>query len=267
MIDLIIESALIGGLFAQVNKSMKIDEKAMKKNIRAFTTMAEAENKVAQCQKNAIDKLLICAKRKTGILNGHIRMFQEQFELIRKVEFKPGQGIEEIERFDEISKKMNQSISATAFDNKLEVQTPKTLMSLALYGIGGLMIKDSKLNLEIASRKIAQANMVDAQADSVCIALNGLAKHVEIVTDLLQKLSVMYMKSIKNISEIISKNGTDPDNYSQMDIDAINLSLALTKVIYRIINTPLVDENGEITKESVKVIEEGNDKIRSVLKM
>ena len=29
MIDLIIESALIGGLFAQVNKSMKIDEKAM----------------------------------------------------------------------------------------------------------------------------------------------------------------------------------------------------------------------------------------------
>ena len=44
------------------------------------------------------------------------------------------------------------------------------------------------------------------------------------------------MQSIRTITDIIKKNGMDSKNYSQMDINSINVSLLLTKVIYRIIN-------------------------------
>lgn len=258
LVETLVGTALIGSLFTQVNKSIEIDERTMKKNIKAFTKMAEAENKLRQCQQRTVDKLMICAKRKSGILNGHVKMFKEQFEVIRKVEFKSGQGIEELERFDEISQKISHSISVVGAENRLGMSTQQTLISFALFGIGGLMIKESEMNLKMATKTVAQANAMAAQVDSICIALDGLARHSEIVTELLQKLGVMYIQSIRTISDIIKQNGTDCNKYSQMDIDSINVSLLLTKVIYRIINTPMVDENGEIEQESLKVIDEGN---------
>ena len=257
MVETIIGAAIVGGLFAKTNKSMEIDEKAMKKNIKAFTKVAEAENKLALCQQNTIEKLVTCAKRKTGILNVHIKLFKEQFELIRKIEFKAGQGIEELGKFDEFDKQLSQSLNVPALESNAKVPEMKTLISFALYGIGGLMIKDSEMNLKMASRNVAQANAVAAQADSVCIALDGVAKHAEIITELLQKLGLLYIRSIKNITSIIKENGMDRENYSQMDIDAINVSLALTKIIYRIINTPIINKEGEVEKESLKVIAEG----------
>lgn len=264
ILEAVVTSAVVGGLFSQVNKSMEIDEKAMKKNIKAFTTMAEAEDKVERCQKNAIDKLVICAKRKNGILNCHIKMFKEQFEVIRKIEFRPGQGINELEKIDEINEQLIKCVSFPSISGKTERSGTQMLISFALFGIGGLMVKDSEMNLKLASRSVAQANAMAAQADSVCIALNGIAKHAEIITELLQKLGMMYIQSIKNITDILSKNGMNQDKYSKMDIDSINVSLTLTKLVYRIINTPLVDENGEIEKESVKVIEDGNRWLSSI---
>ena len=40
------------------------------------------------------------------------------------------------------------------------------------------------------------------------------------------------MKSIKNISIILKNNGLDSENYSEDDINALNVSLSLTKLIY-----------------------------------
>ena len=264
IIEAVLASTLVGGLFSQVNSSMEIDEKAMKKNIKAFTKMAESENKLKRCQQNVVDKLIICAKRKKGILSAHVKMFEEQFEMIRKVEFKSGQGIEEIEKIDELKKKIDQSISVEGINYNTSLRTPQTLVAFALFGIGGLMIKESEMSLKAASKTVAQSNAVAAQVDSICIALDGLAIHVEIVIDLLQRLGVFYMMSIKNMKEIINKNGLVSDKYSKSDIDSINLSFALTKVIYRIINTPLVDVNGTIEQESLRVVEEGNRLLKNI---
>ena len=85
-----------------------------------------------------------------------------------------------------------------------------------------------------------------------------------IITELLEKLGMLYMKSIKNISIILKNNGLDSENYSEDDINALNVSLSLTKLIYRIINTPLLDENGNIEKESIKVIQQGRDMLKQI---
>ena len=69
---------------------------------------------------------------------------------------------------------------------------------------------------------------------------------------------------IKNISIILKNNGLDSENYSEDDINALNVSLSLTKLIYRIINTPLLDENGNIEKESIKVIQQGRDMLKQI---
>ena len=62
----------------------------------------------------------------------------------------------------------------------------------------------------------------------------------------------------------IQTNGINSDNYSDQDIDAINLSLIMTKLIYRIVNTPMIDEQGGIAQESKKVIHEGQQLLNSI---
>ena len=75
---------------------------------------------------------------------------------------------------------------------------------------------------------------------------------------------MLYIKSIKNISEILKTNGLEESNYSVEDVQAINICLSMTKLLYRIINTPLIDAEGAIEKESLKVIQDGQQLLKSI---
>lgn len=262
---MLLESAvLLGTLGYKVNKSMQIDEQSTKKNVKAFTKIADAQKKLERCNENAFIKLTINAKRKHGLLTCHLKMFQEQYDIIRKIQFKKGRGIEEIEKLEEIQKQIYQYALIPSVSTGKVMTDSQLLISLALKGIGNQMIQDSKINLKIASANLSQANAVSAQIDSMCIALDGIAKHAEITTLLLEKLGMLYMKSINHITEILQMNGMNSENYSDQDIDAINLSLVLTKLIYRIVNTPMIDEQGKIEQESKKVINEGQQLLNSI---
>ena len=249
---------LIGTVLQQVNKSMRIDEQAQKKNGKAFTRSAEAQKRLVLCEKETFNKLEINAKRKNGLLMCHLKMFQEQYRIIRQIQFKKGKGIEELEKIDEIQNKLHQYLVIPAVSSGKVMTSPQLLISVALRGIGGQMIKDSEMNLKLASLNLSQANAISAQADSICIVLERIARHADLITQLLEKLGMLYMKSIKHVKSIVEANGMDSENYSDLDIDAINTSLILTKLIYRIINTPMIDKEGKIEKESQKIIDEGN---------
>ena len=172
--------------------------------------------------------------------------------------------IEEIEKIDAIQNQIKQYVELPAVTSGMIMKNSQYAISFALMGIGGVMIKESKMNLKTASKNKAMASAVTAQIDSICIALEGITQHTMIITELLEKLGMLYMKSIKNISIILKNNGLDSENYSEDDINALNVSLSLTKLIYRIINTPLLDENGNIEKESIKVIQQGRDMLKQI---
>ena len=261
---MIFEAGLVLGAAFQVNKSMKIDEQAQKKNGKAFAKSAEAQKKLEQCEKETFSKLEINAKRKNGIIMCHLKLFEEQYSVIRKIHFKKGKGIEELEKIDEIQNKLHQYLSKPAISSGKAMTSPQLLISVALRGIGGQMIKDSEMNLKLASLNLSQANAIAAQADSICIALEGIARHADLITQLLEKLGMLYMKSINQLKSIIETNGMNPENYSDLDIDVINTSMLLTKLIYRIINTPLIDKDGKIEKESQIIIDEGNQLLQSI---
>ena len=255
----------LGMLFYQVDKSMKNDAEALRKNAKAATRMADAESKLAYCRQNMTEAIITNAKRKNGILSCHIKMFLEQCEIMKKtVYFKQGKGIEELEKIAEIQRVYDNYIQIPAVSSGMVMTDSQLLVTFALRGISGMIVKESEMNLKTASKNLSKANAFSAQVDSVCIAINAVTDHVKIVTELLEKSGMLYMKSIKNITEILKENGCNVEKFSDDDIDAINLSFALTKLLYRIINTPLVDEDGEIEKESIKVISEGQQLLNSI---
>lgn len=261
---MIFEAALLGTLGYRVSKSMKIDEQSVKKNVKAFTRTADAQKKLELYNERAFNALAVNAKRKHGILTCHLKMFQEQYEVIRTIRLKKGRGIEEIEKIEEIRCQVHQYVTLPAVVSGKAMSDSQLVVSIALKGIGRQMIQDSKNELKLASANMSQANAISAQVDSICIALEEISKHAEIVTELLEKLGMLYMKSIRNVERIINENGTSPERYSDQDIDAINMSLVMTKLIYRIINTPMIDAEGQIEQESAKVIEEGKKLLEEI---
>lgn len=259
-------SLLIGsaGLVVQINKSMKIDEETTKKNIRAFTRTAEAERKLQLCRDRFFNKLVICAKRKNGILIGPLKRFIDIYENLKKLSFTAGAGIEELDKIGEITNQISQCVSLPDISSGKIMSNSQLLVTYALTGIGGLMIKDSKMNLDLAKRNLSQANAISAQIDTICIALDGIGTHADIITDTLQKLGMLYNKSLNNVSNIFKTNGYNFAIYSDDDIAAIDISKQLTTLIFRIINTPIVDENGAIEKESIIAIESGRQMLDSI---
>ena len=255
---------LLGTLGYQVNKSMEIDAQATKKNLKAYTRTAEAKYKMELSQKRLLDAINVNAKRKNAILVYHMKKFQKEYEIFRNIQFKKDKGIEELEKIDELQKKIKVHIALPQITSGAVMTDSQLLITFALKGIGGLMIQDSEQTLMSAQQNLSRANVIVTEMNTICIALDGLTEHIEIVTELLENLGMIYMKSINSINEIISINGNDANNYSEKDIEKLNLGLLLTKVIYRIINTPLVNENGQIEQESKKIISEGQMLLKKI---
>lgn len=256
LIETYLAGRLIKGVY-DVNKSLELDAQAVKKNIRAFTNEAAAQSKVEQHQNQLFTKMEINAKRKNAILQNHLVMFMKQYEIFRKIQFEKGRGIEELELIDKIQSQLAQYVAVPELASGKVMTDRQLLWNIALRGFSGTIRKDSEMGLKQASVNLSKSHVVQAQADSICVALDGIAEKIDILTDLLQKLGALYMKSIRELQRIVEQNGKNASRYTQADLDAINTSMYLTKLIYRIINTPLLDEEGEMEQAALVCISEG----------
>lgn len=86
---------------------------------------------------------------------------------------------------------------------------------------------------------------------------DALTERIGACTDILQKLAARDMMALNHIETMLKQKGQNEDLYTQNDVDAINLCSELNILIYEIINTPLIDENNEITKASINIINKG----------
>lgn len=263
MIDLILLGG-IGYTLKQTNNSFEMDEQSVKKNIKAATKVAEARLKIENAQKHLIERLQLNAIRKNAILNCHFNLFQKQYSMIEKIEFASGSGIQQLEYINLINQQLTKYVHQPAVISGTITSDSVQFITFALKGVGGLLVLDSKQNLELAKRNMSQANAVEAQADAICIAYNGISNHIDIVTDLLQNMGAIYMRVIKKLEEIFTRNGTTVEKYTNDDIFAINVSLKLTETIYAIIDTPVINKEGVIEKASINAINYGRELLNEI---
>lgn len=253
----------IGAAFAvdliKAWKADEIDQKAFSKNGRAFTRQAEAIKKVEQHKEKLFAKMKINAIRKNAVLQCHIKRFVDVYSIIDEYQLTKGLGIREMERIDEVKNQMIKAVNLPSVASGLAKTDTQLIVGLALRGFGGTMIADAKANAKLASRNMANASAVSAQADSICIFYDALAERVAVCTDILQKLAAKDIVALNHVESMLQSKGCDESLYSQSDVDAINLCSELNILIYEIINTPLIDENNEITKASIAIINKGQE--------
>lgn len=237
---------------------------AEKRNIQAFEKHVNAEIKVNKQEKrttNAIEKL---RNRKRGIMKTSISTFIEVHKKIMQIEFNQGDGIRELVM--NMSTPIDSSYINSWFDlDRKELNTEQMLSAYFIKGgISGVIAKEAEMNARLASIRNRQADVALAQAETICVALESIEVRVNKISDLLAKLNVILIKTIDTTSAIISEKGIDKQKYTKQDKEKLMTCINAATTVKKIIDTPILDMEGNITQELIKAIQHGNSFLEEI---
>ena len=131
-------------------------------------------------------------------------------------------------------------------------------------GISALVKKDSQRNLDMAQARAKQARVIAEQANTVGLAYEAITERSNQITDVLTKLNLLFVKSLANTERIISERGMDKLNYSLSDRENLAVCMNLAAAVKNMIDTPLLDETGEITAKALEAIKIGQEHIQRI---
>lgn len=105
-----------------------------------------------------------------------------------------------------------------------------------------------------AYSNLAKAKKVSAELMVAIDLCNAISSKCNMFIDLLNKLDSYFKPLINKIDEAISLHGTDYNKFSQEQKQATAAAASIAKAIKMVLDTPILDSNGNITKESGRVL-------------
>lgn len=257
---MLIESLIMAGIafgvgvYAPVDKSMKLDEKALQKYGKAFEKEQNARIKVDEKSKLADKRAKNVANKKRVILKHSLPQFIEVYGKIQEIQIKNKENTKIIE-FDALD---NLNYITTIPIATLESFTDKQLIcGIALRGITGMMVKESEQKLSAANNTMNYAKVYEAQADSFVAVYNAIIEQANRLSDLLLKMNMLFLRSIEETNRVINKNGTDVFKYSENDKSVLATCVNIADAVLKLVDVPVINEHGELVKEAVEMIEKG----------
>lgn len=256
---MIIEGLLLGGALSAVHKMRqadKIEAEAERINIGAFEKATEAEEKIRKQNEKTKSSIVKLMNRKRGIYKTSIINFLELYVNLQKINFEEGEGLKEL---------AGSSITLAVVDEMKELSgtarrdlSDSQIFTMYIFsGISGLIKKDAEMNLSAAKTRNYEANVIKKQSENICIALDAVWQRSERMAELLMNLNALFMKSLKYTGEILERNGLEKNKYTSTDREAIMVCFNIAKGIKDILDVPLLDKDGEITKKSFEAIASG----------
>lgn len=100
----------------------------------------------------------------------------------------------------------------------------------------------------------AKARQFEAECENVCSLCKAVTERAEQIKGVLVKLDKMLDNGNKNMVSIIKNEGTDWNTYSEQDQKIIAGVAMTAKTLKVILDTPLMHEDGSLSKESEKVL-------------
>ncbi|MFC7371376.1 hypothetical protein ACFQPF_06790 [Fictibacillus iocasae] len=234
-------------------KAEKNDRQADKINVKAFEKVATAEERKNQVEKDSRMSLEKLTNRKKGILVTSMKDFVVTYEKIMKIDLIESKELHSIGLLPNLI----QDIRSMATIAIMKKKTPPANVISILGPI--IEFTNSDLNLSAATLRRKQANVVDSQVETICIALEAIQKRADKISELLAKLNLLFRKSIETVKKIIISKGNNRSFYTREDKEQIMTCVNFATTIKTIIDTPLIDESGEMTLQSIKAIETGEE--------
>lgn len=258
-------AALVKGAY-KANKSLKMDEEARKKYIKAFERESQARRQVDEAKDATDVSLMKVANRKRAILNTSMSEFLDVYSKIIKINFNEGEGILELEKRKFPKSEIGQVRQASS-DSILPMTEKEVISTFLFGGVGGILVKNSERNLAKAKGQLRVSSVVESQAETMVLFLNSLKFRSDEISNLLKKLNVLLIKSLRLSNQIIDVNGYNRANYSKSDRENLMTCINLADALKKVIDTPMLDKDGDITQAAIDALESGSEYLTQLSKI
>lgn len=252
-----------------MNEADKNIEMANRVSVKAANAMGEAEARERANNSKFRDSKKKVVNRKAAVLNSSFPKFMSLYEKITKIEFNDStEGIKEIFRkskLDEFNNYMGAFITfnpPSLSDSQLlagfvvdGIKGSSIGANFLISGITGSIVKDSESLKTAAYAQKKQALLYKEAVESKGTALEIVCFYMDKVSEIVSKFNGLFLKSIRITEGIIDKNGYDGNKYSDIELEKIGVCMNLAVALKDIIDTPIIDEQNEITNAAKKLIE------------
>ena len=126
----------------------------------------------------------------------------------------------------------------------------------AMFILGTIMDKSASANLDKAYSYKSEVNKVVAELNTVKTLCDGVTKRSNMFIELLDKLNEMFVHETLDLKYLIKFRGNDYSNYTSEEQMTVGRGLALLKSIKSVLDTPILDKNGNLTKQSENLLKE-----------
>lgn len=260
---MLIETIALGITFAQAWKAYDTDEQTLNKLKKAHDKHADAIDLFERHKQAADASLQKLVNRKKGILSARMNRFISVYEQIRKIDFRPGDGILELYTNTLSVRQVEELEIMTA--TSMQPLSEKELAAKYLFtGIGGMILADAKRNSEIANSQKRIANTLYSQAETLVIAVDAIGKRAEQMSGVLARFSMLFGECIESTEQIIRRNGTERDRYSKSDREILMTCVNMAKAIKDILDVPVLNADGSVTEASLAALEEGERRLQKL---
>lgn len=107
-----------------------------------------------------------------------------------------------------------------------------------------------------AYSNLAKARQISEELGAASDLCYAISKKCNMFVDLLKKLDRYFKPLIGKIDEAIAEHGTDYRQFSQEQKQATAAAASLAKAIKTVLDTPILDKNGNVTYESDKILKQ-----------
>ena len=124
----------------------------------------------------------------------------------------------------------------------------------ALAILGVVMGAKASKNLDNAYSNLAEAKKYESEMDAASTLCIGIRRRSAMFSRFLMSLNAIFEPLVFDMSKIIKEKGTDFRSFSEDEKKVVAEAMSLAGAIKAILDTPILDEQGNLTKESGKII-------------
>lgn len=255
---MIIEALAVGALaktFYSADKSLKMDEKALKKYAKAFEKNEEAELLVRRKADFADKRLMNVAKKKRAIVQSTLPKFVDVYSQIQKIELENKTEVNEIVIRDNVRKLA--VLDALSVSMKKDFTDKELVCGMITKGFAKMMEMDSERYLSAANSQLRAANVVYSQSESIGAVYDAIVARADRISNLLMAMNALFVRSINETALTIQKYGLEVRNYSDYHKGVLMTCVNIAAAMSDIIDVPVVDEKGQICESAMEIIMTG----------
>ena len=115
--------------------------------------------------------------------------------------------------------------------------------------------------MSASNNQLDYSMVYESQTESVIEFYDSIIRQADLLSDTIAKMNCLLINYLPQIENIICNNEGDMNNFSELELGKIMVCVNLVCALTDLIGVPVVNKDGLLFEEGVKMIAKGHDRL------